>query len=141
VLHGALPVAHVARHRLVLPRAPRSLPLADGTDATMEHGTVGRRAAADAKPPHHALEALALAHADDVDDLSLLENLVAGDDVARLHGGGLLEAHLAQLRVRVDAGLLQMTERRLVQPVFLLLAIPDLDRVVAVPLRRLYLHD
>ena len=91
--------------------------------------------------PDHALEALALGDADDVDQLALVKGCY-GHHGARLDGGRLGQPHFAQHpRGFGEAGLLGVIERGLARVFDLLPGEAELHGIVAVALDGLHLHD
>src|SRR5207244_13450533 len=105
----------------------------EGAGAAMDHRAVRRLAAAPAMALDAALEALALGHADDVDDLAGGEQLDGQRlaDLVRLLD--LVQPHLAQDARRRDVGLLEVAGARL-GDVLLRRLEAELERIVAVGL-------
>src|SRR5690606_19818861 len=125
---------HVAGHLLAREYAARRLPLADRTRGTMRQRVAVRRVAHLEVPAlDRALEALALGHALDVDDLADLEDvgldLAADAEVADLVVG---DAQLPQATAGFDLGLGQVAGFGLVDQGGALDANSDLHGAVAV---------
>src|SRR5690606_33772738 len=143
VLRALADGTHVAGHLLAREHATRRLALADRTRRAVRQ-RVAVRGVAHAEVPalDRALEALALGHALDVDQLADLEDvgldLAAHFEVADLVVG---HAQLPEATAGFDLGLGQVTGFRLVHQHGALAADGDLHGAVAVGLAGLHLGD
>src|SRR5262249_4261907 len=138
-LDGLPLVAHVAAHPLALVDAAGREAAADRATVAEELvGSVGVARAAELVALEHALVALALGAADDVDGAALLEDLGGLEHLADLVLRDLLggEADLADDARRLEVRLGVGGELRLGDQARLPLLETDLDRAVLVALRR-----
>src|SRR5690606_19404233 len=142
-LRGLLHGAHVPGHLLAREHAARGLALADRTGGPVrQRVAVGGVAHGEVPALDRALEALALGHALDVDDLARLED-VGLDLAAHLEtaDGIVGHAQFPQAAARLHLGLRQVAGLGLVHQRGALAADRDLDGAVAVGLDRLDLGD
>src|SRR5262245_6158723 len=133
--------AHVAGGAHALDDAGGEGRGADAARGPVEHRAVGGRAAAEVVALHHALEALALAHAHHVHRVPGGEDLHR-DLVAHLDLGALPHPHLAEHAAGGQAGLVEVALHGLGDPLDLAPAHQaELHGRVAVLVLRLALHD
>src|SRR6478609_6155082 len=133
---------HTAGHAHALEDAARGRRCADRAGlAVVAVRTVRCRDALEVVTLHDTGEALALAGADDVDQLAGLERALSGELLAERVVRGIRRAHLGEVATRGHAGGLEMGRLRLVDLARVDLAVGDLDRVVAVTLGRANLGD
>jgi len=132
ILLGAVLVAHMAGHLLVLEDLAWILALTGRTERTVRHrDAVGSAKTTEAPALHAALKALALGHALDVDDLA--GNIMVGRDLrADVEERILGNAEFDQLGLELDFRLGEMAALRLGNILGLGAACAKLDGGVAV---------
>src|SRR5690606_36860731 len=141
VLGGLAVVAHPTSHAQALEDARRRRGAADRAGlAVVAVRTVGGADAGEAETLHDTGGALALGRADELDDGPGLEGL-RGELLADAVLGGVGGADLGEVAARRDARGVEARAQRLGQLARVDLAVGELDRAVAVGLRRLDLGD
>src|SRR5262249_14604539 len=140
VLDGHAHAAHAARQALAFDDARRERRRADRSRLVVRRAAVGRAAARELVALARALETAADRRRDDIDVLADLE-LVDLDLLAGLVLGAVLDPELAQQRLRLGPGLLELADHRLRQVLLALLAEAELNGGVAVLLFGLHLDD
>src|SRR5690606_29019429 len=122
--------AHTAGHAHALEDAARGRRGADGTGlAVVAVRTVRGRDALEVVALHDTRGALALAGADDVDQLTGLEDAVDRELLAQVVVSGIRGADLGDVTTRRDAGCLEVSGQGLVDLAGVDLAVGDLNGV------------
>src|SRR5690606_12133530 len=126
-----------AGHAHALEDAARGRRSADGTGlAVVAVRTVRGRDALEVVALHDTRGALALAGADDVDQLTGLEDAVDRELLAQVVVSGIRRADLGDVTTRRDAGCLEVSGQGLVDLAGVDLAVGDLNGLLAVRLGR-----